>query len=100
MIEEEARIAEILINEFKEQYLFPPSRTWPKAEFYNRSYERWAADEILKRIKKHPNVGPINIIQGFMEELDYFMDLTDSWASYRIFRVAREISEDILKLFL
>lgn len=100
MIEEEARIAEILIKEFKERYLFPPSKTWPKAEFYKRSYERWAADEILKRIKERPNVGPINVIQGFMEELDYFMDLTDHWASYRIFIVAREISEDILKLFL
>ena len=100
MIEEERRIAEILIKEFRDEYLFPPKRTWPKREFYRRSYERWAANEILRRIKEKPNTSPVNIIQGFMEELDVFDDISDNWTSARIFRTAREIASDILKLFL
>ena len=100
MIEEDTRIAEILIKEFRDEYLFPPQRTWPKNEFELRTYSRWAANEILRRLKEKPNVGVINIIQGFIEELYCFENLTDSWTKIRIFRVARETATDILKLFL
>lgn len=100
MIEEDTRIAEILIKEFKEEYLFPPRRNWPKNEFYKRSYERWTADEIQRRLKENPNVGVINVIQRFLEELYHFDDITDSWTTSRIFRTAIETSRDILKLFL
>lgn len=100
MIEEENRIAEILIKEFRDEYLFAPKITWPESEFELRSYSRWAADEILRRLKEKPKVGAINIIQGFMEELDYCSELTDKWSVVRIFRIARETAEDILKLFL
>lgn len=100
MLEAETRIAEILINEYLEQYLFEPQISWPKCEFDVRSYSRWAAKEILRRLKERPETGVINIIQGFMDELDYYTDLSEHWTSAKIFRIARETSEDLLKLFL
>lgn len=100
MISEEKRIAEITIKEYRDQYLFMPKMNWPKCEFDLRTYSRWAADEILNRLNEKPSVGVINIIQGFMEELDHCMDLSDNWTVVRIFRIAREAAEDILKLFL
>lgn len=100
MIMEEKRIAEILIKEFRDQYLFEPSFTWPKCEFENRTYSRWAVNEILRRLDEHPEIGVINIIQGFMEELDSMEERTDMWSRVRIFRIAKEIATDILKLFL
>lgn len=100
MIEEENRIAELLIGELLEDYLFEPQRGWPKREFENRSYERWAALDILRRIEEEPYVGPINIIQGFIEDMDDFEELSDEWKTVRIFRIAKETATDILKLLL
>lgn len=100
MIMEEKRIAEILIKEYLKQYLFEPSLTWPKCEFEERTYSRWAINEILRRLDEHPDIGVINIIQGFIEELDSMEERTDRWSRVRIFRIAKEIATDILKLFL
>ena len=100
MVEEEKRIAELVIREFLDEYLFEPERNWPKREFENRSYERWAAKEILRRLNESRSMGVINTIQKFIEDLYIFEEDSDDWTSVRIFRLAREIAEDILKLFL
>lgn len=100
MIEEERDIARAVIEDFIEEYLFDGWRTWPTREFQNRSYERWAAFDILRRIDENPNTSPINIIQGFIEEMDRFEEMSDTWPMVRICRIARETSEDILKLLL
>ena len=100
MIEEEKAIAEVVIHEFLDECLFEPGRNWPTREFENRSYERWAAKEILRRLNESPSTGVINAIQKFIEDLYIFEEDSDDWTSVRIFRLARETAEDILKLFL
>ena len=100
MIKEERRIAEVMIGEFLDEYLFEAMPSWPKREFQNRSYERWAAKEILRRIVECPEDSVVNTIQKFIEDLYVFEEDSDDWSSVRIFRVARETAEDILKLFL
>ena len=100
MIEEERDIARAAIEDFIEEYLFEGKKSWPAREFQNRSYERGAAFDILRRIDENPNTSPINIIQGFIEEMERFEEMSDTWPMVRICRIARETSEDILKLLL
>lgn len=100
MCQEEIAIAKVMVSEFIDTFLFPPCNNWPKCEFEERAYSRWAAMEILNRLDTRKNMSAINIIQEFTEEmLDYERE-TDKWEKVRIFRTAREIAEDIASLFL
>jgi len=71
---------------------------WPLCYFNQRSYSRWAANEILELVMDNPFSTPIDIIEEFIIKMDYFscIDLSTSL----IFSIAKDTAEDILYLFL
>lgn len=93
--------AVLAIQEYIDLYLFEPKITWPELEFTRRSYSRWAANEILERIKKDEyGRNPLDIIEEFMNEMDQYSELNNDHSVYSIFIVAKEEAEDIAFLFL
>ena len=42
------------IMNYTNMHLFEPGENWPKSAIMERSYERWAVDEILLAIMDHP----------------------------------------------
>lgn len=77
--------------------LFEPSRNWPEYEFRKRSYERWAASEILKRIQQNRDISPVKVIEKFARETDEYsgVDHDDRNDSF-IFYVSHDVAVDIL----
>lgn len=79
--------------------LFEPGRNWPKYEFSKRSYARWAASEILKRIQSNPNVSPLEIVEDYVRKTDAWakMDHYDRNDGF-IFYVAHDVATDVLDI--
>lgn len=92
--------AAIVIINYMEENLFEPKQNWPKDEFYRRSYSRWAANEILELVLKHPFDAAHSLIEGFFFQMLYFSHLSKSESANLIFSIAMETAEDILLLFL
>ena len=79
--------------------LFEPGRNWPKYEFNKRSYERWAAKEILKRIQQHPEIPAINLVEEYVLMTDEFSGIEhDGRNDSFIFSVAHDVATDILDI--
>lgn len=82
------------IEEYMCDNLFEPNRHWPKDEFDRKSCERWAAKEIIHRIKLS-NKAPTAVVYIFMKEMEKYslMDI-DHYNAYMC-RLASEIAEEI-----
>lgn len=94
------------IQKYIDESLFEPHINWPKYEFLRRSYSRWAANEILCRILKEslkppPYItgfepeAPSAIIREFIDEMDYYSDISTDVKKQRIFIIAKETAIDI-----
>lgn len=79
--------------------LFEPGRNWPKYEFRKRSYGRWAAEEILKSIQRHPDISPMRTVEEFVRMTDEFSGIKhDERNDSFIFSVAHDVATDILDI--
>lgn len=88
------------IEDYYYQCLFEPNRRWPKLEIKRRCYERWAAEEILERIKDLKVVSATEVIERFMKELQSYLDLEQNEAVEFVFTTALETAEDIGSLLV
>lgn len=88
------------IQDYIYECLFEPNIRWPKLEFDRRSYARWAADEILRRIRSEENGRKVgDIIEEFRLEMDRYSETYDRYRAF-IFDTARETAEDIGSLLV
>lgn len=84
-----------LLN-YIDAYLFAPEISWDSYQFEERSYERWAAFELLERMMDHPLEDPETLVEEFVFMVDLYSRLhKDSKTSF-IFTTAKETAEDIL----
>lgn len=83
------------------KHLFSPALSWDKYEFKKRSYEQWAALEMIERIMDHPFDPPIDTIESFMFEMycNAYVSGDDEQRTF-IFRTAVETAEEIILLFV
>lgn len=89
------------IQEYLDQWLFEPDYRWPKIEFNRRSYARWAATEILNRVKTEKLGRKVtDIIEEFRLEMDSYSKFDYDRDREFIFITARETAEDIGSLFI
>lgn len=88
----------LILEYYVAEHLFEPGHNWPKYYFDERSYSRWAAYEIIARVKAQPETAPIIIIEDFIRELDNCYDASEK--NETIFSIARNAAEDIIDLFL
>lgn len=86
-----------------EDYIFDlidPQRNWPKHYFKQASFSRWAAEEILKLVKRASSLQEsIDVVADFSIKMKNFalMDHDDK-DDARIFYVAYEVGTDILDI--
>lgn len=89
-----------IITEFIREHYFSPSFAWPKYEFQKRSYQQWAAYEIINRIMDHPFETPITVIEEFMFEMAMYACYGEDEQRSFIFQYAVETAEEIILLFV
>ena len=92
-------IAVAVISDYIEDALFEPAKNWPDTWFIQRSYERWAAGEILTRVSDNPTTSAVSIIESFMIQMLIFSSKAKDTKGPNIFTIAKETAEDILLLF-
>lgn len=66
--------------------------------FRQESYSRWATDELLNRMRKHPDTPPLVIMEEFRDQMDGFS--TYSQQSSLIFSTAKETAQWAIDLLL
>lgn len=83
------------MDEFIYDNLFEPNAHWPKEEFDRKSSERWAANEIIERIKES-NDDPVLVVLHFWAEMeDYASKDEISKENAKNFKYAAEIAYEI-----
>lgn len=92
--------AVLAIINYMEECLFEPKRNWPEYWFNQKSYSRWAANEILERVMDHPMMPPIMVIEEFMITMDLYSCMAEDTRVSIIFSIAKDTAEDIMSLFL
>lgn len=99
------------IREYEEEYLATPDSNCTKDIFKQLSYSHWAVDEILERIveeasKLPPHITGISlvphteIIQEFIDEMDYLAETSETENSKTMFSTAKSTGIEVLNLFL
>lgn len=88
--------AVLAVIRYIDKYLFAPTCIWPTYRFDERSYERWAADEIIGRLMDHPFSYPEDIVEVFAMEMDCYSRLKEDPDQNDIFRIAHETAISIL----
>ena len=89
----------MIIHNYIEENIFAPARKWPEHEFRKRSYERWAAYEILKCILNTPETEPFLVILYFRYQMDYLSGIREHSDAEFMFITARDIADEIITLF-
>ena len=87
-----------ILQSYISEHLFEPGPNWPKFYVDERLYSRWAANEIIERIKKNYTTSPLIVIEDFIRELDICCEATENHDL--LFSAARETADDIIYLFL
>lgn len=102
-----------VISKYINEHLFEMNSEFPRDCFKKLSYARWAAYEIIERLNNEAErlpphitgswrepIPPIDIIAGFIDEMEcYIYDGCDE-KHERIFTIAKDVAEDIIILFL
>lgn len=92
-----SRTAEMIVKDYISE-LPEPRYHLKKSYICQRSYSIWAAEEVLRTIRKRKDVTPIVAVEEFVYRMEYFA-LKRPEASY-IFSVAYDVGMDILDILL
>ena len=87
-----------LLNGYCEQYMFEPELWWPKEEFRERSYSRWAAFTILSKIKE-TSFDPVLICEGFINNMRRFSEIREE-RDQSMFSIAEDTAWILKDLFI
>ncbi len=90
--------AVIIIFRYLEESLFEPTKDWPKEEFEKRSYERWAAYEIIESLMDHPFITADMVIDEFILKMIFFAHLAKE--KKQRFIIAIDVAETIRSLLI
>lgn len=88
-----------IISDYIEDCLFEPRSNWPVEIFEERAVERWAAFEILKRVKnsfRRPDI----VIEEFLLEVHGYYNISENPKNEKSFSIACEVAEEIGRLFV
>ncbi len=82
-----------IIESYERRYLFEPANNWPKYWFKQRSYCRWAAEELIDYIRNNPSTPVIILVEKFINRMDLYStkNQKNSW----IFAIARDEAQNI-----
>ena len=89
-----------IILDYTQEHFFSHSLSWANREFKKRSYQQWAAHEIIERILDHPFDPPLDTIENFSFEMYFYACFSgeDEERTF-MFQTAVETAEEIMLLF-
>lgn len=106
-------IAISIVNEYIDKHLSEVDLKCSRDGLENLSYARWAAYEIMERLNDEAErlpphitgswrepIPPVDIIAGFLDDLECYIYDGCSEKHEQIFSVAKEVADDIILLFL
>ncbi len=82
------------ILNYIEGVLFEPNISWPDDIFEERSFARWAADDILDLVIHNPTIPPDIVISIYLAQVQEYAEQYGA----KMFSVAATTAEDILEL--
>lgn len=91
------------IKEYYRDKLFAPGKNWPEYYFKQRSYSRWAAKEVLRRIRRNPRVTAIETVEDFIDEVVEYREISSAhWNKddRLVFEAAYNVATDILDILI
>ncbi len=88
------------VIKYIEEKLFPPDIKWPKEIFKERTYSRWSAYEIIRRLMDRPFDMPDAVIDDFIIDMVIRTRRDDCDDRGYIFEPAIDTAEDIRNLFV
>jgi hypothetical protein len=86
------------IFRYLEECIFEPTKNWPKEEFEKRSYERWAAYEIVESLMDNPFTTADTVIDEFILKMICFAHLAKEQKQQFIFAI--DVAETIQSLLI
>lgn len=86
------------VREYADTYLKAPKWRMQRGRFELASYNRWAADEILRSIEESGSVPPVMVVEDFIRRMDDFSCRNGKGST--IFSVAHDMAENILDILL
>lgn len=92
-----SRYAEMIVKDYISD-LSEPRCQLKRSYFAQRSYSIWAAEEVLRTIRKRKDVSPIYAVEEFVGKMEYYA-LKRPEGSY-IFSVAYDIGTDVLDILM
>ena len=87
-----------VIRDYADRYLEEPSCRLTKNWFKQKSYSRWAVNELIRSIKESKTVPPILVVEDFIRKMDAF-SVRNTKASF-MFSVAHDVAENILDILI
>lgn len=90
--------AAIKIIRYMDECLFEPEQNWDRYQFEKRSYERWAAIELMENILDRPTESPELVAEEFILKMRIYFSIADDVNVNIIFQTAIQTAEDILGL--
>lgn len=86
-----------LVLEYLNTYLFDPAWNWPDYFFSDRSYQQWAAEDILEELLENDGCDPQETIKDYIYRMENLAEIGAEHGTEFIFMTARETAENILK---
>ena len=99
-----------VLGKYIDECLIEPSTSWTKQDFARRAFSRWAANELLELFIKEaskvpPHISgeepkrPIDIVDDFIEQMDYYSELATNQRTWAIFATAHDTIKELRYLF-
>lgn len=92
-----SRTAEMIVQDYILD-LSDPRSSLRRSHFKQLSYTKWAAEEVLRTIRKRRDMSPTAAVEEFVNKMDQYA-LMHGNLSY-IFSVAYDVGLDILDIFM
>lgn len=89
-----------LIQQYADKHLALSSEPPDSRGFRIRSYQRWAAFELIFRIMDRPLDDPLSVIESFILETALYANYGEDESRRLIFSTASQTAEDLASLFV
>lgn len=87
-----------VIREYADECLREPRCRLPRGCFEQRSYQKWAVDEIIRNIESSKFTPPIMVVESFIRKTDSFS--CSNHKNSIIFSIAHDVATDIFDMML
>lgn len=97
----------LMVEEYIRDNLPDPDVKEDEYFFGLHSYSKWAAYEILERlicesmklpahITGRESSSAVDIVEGFIDEMDYYSEMSSDWKTKELFSIARDEGKCVL----